>query len=465
MCWVLQRQRPASVRLPRAERAGPGRARGWRCGSSAILWPPLVLGHRDEQGSIRERRPISRARDSSRRGRVPHALQLASHAARCGGAGGFRALLGRIKLGLLSNTNAIHARLCREQFADPRTASMPVDHVLAKRAWPSRTRPLCSGSRWRGSEPSPAADRLLRRSPRVTCEAARRAGKWRGELFTTAAAFDRSWQRCFDLAIAVQSQPVAAAGCRGSGAMRCLLVVAVLPSDRVLRSPIARRTAEEETVPLLPRASIPSFSIRRAALRLRRQVRGMSAGAGRPAPPWPHVSSRHHVATAASSSGATATTSRATGVRDLARRRCRQLAAPAARAATAPARRASARRGSTGEETVGALIGEEHLDPRLPPSANTYVRRLIWTRSTAGPLDIRAAVLDGTEPLTLASVPASAGVAPSLAVADGFLYWTTGSALQADGGGAVYRMSSHRSGGAAHAIGRQPGRGLETCSC
>jgi hypothetical protein len=95
-----------------------------------------------------------------------------------------------------------------------------------------------------------------------------------------------------------------------------------------------------------------------------------------------------------------------------------------------------------GEETVGALIGEEHLDPRDPSSGTMYVRRLIWTRWDGGTLDIRTAVLDGTEPLTLASVPASAGVAPSLAAADGFLYWTTGSALQADGGGAVYRMSS-----------------------
>ena len=85
-----------------------------------------------------------------------------------------------------------------------------------------------------------------------------------------------------------------------------------------------------------------------------------------------------------------------------------------------------------GEGAVTALIGAAKLDLRT----SAVVPHLIWTRLDGGTLDVRAVKLDGTEPVTLASVPAGPGVAASLALDGEVLYWTTGSA----GGGAVYRM-------------------------
>ena|SRR5438552_1657197 len=91
-----------------------------------------------------------------------------------------------------------------------------------------------------------------------------------------------------------------------------------------------------------------------------------------------------------------------------------------------------------GEGTVSALAALDTIYDY--PIVLPRIRQLFWTRADGGTLEIRSAMLDGTDAFTLASVPARDGSSSSLAVTNDAVYWTIGAGLQADGGGTVYKM-------------------------
>jgi hypothetical protein len=96
-----------------------------------------------------------------------------------------------------------------------------------------------------------------------------------------------------------------------------------------------------------------------------------------------------------------------------------------------------------GEQNVAGLS----MAPADGFAVDAESDRPLWTRWDGGTLDVRQGPLDGGPAETLASVPAGAGVPAALAVRDGQIYWSTGSALQADGGGgAIYRLARDRAG-------------------
>jgi hypothetical protein len=68
--------------------------------------------------------------------------------------------------------------------------------------------------------------------------------------------------------------------------------------------------------------------------------------------------------------------------------------------------------------------------------------RVFWLRSDSGMLDVRSGPFDGGDAVTVASVPAIAGVPPVAVQDDGGLYFCNGGALQPDGdGGIIYRLA------------------------
>jgi hypothetical protein len=93
-----------------------------------------------------------------------------------------------------------------------------------------------------------------------------------------------------------------------------------------------------------------------------------------------------------------------------------------------------------GEGSVVALSD----GPLLAPE-----RRVFWLRSDGGMLEVRSGPFDGGDAVTVASVPAVAGVAPVAVQDDGGLYFSNGGARQPDGdGGIIYRLALDAPGAA-----------------